>query len=260
MRLPVDRFNRQLHPDEYALAKKDAKIVAKQLGISEQEAEGRIVAEMLRNSDQQTSDASGGVHDYQVRAIIGCQNLNCDGYKNDPQYTNHSYNSQYVKPNQAAYDLGQSQLGAGLTDAELRQQNLTYERVGKLAITGVACLVSGPIACKAAASGFATTLGLNYLSGKPLTTAETIGGLYGGALGGIYGQALSTWAGSTSSLMQSGVLFVTKTGTIAAGKQMGVPLGNTTGLAQSVDPMFDPSTNPWWGMRNTWDQIKAPKK
>ena len=49
----VDRFNRQLHPDEYAMAKKDAKIVAQQLGISEQEAEGRIVAELLRSSDQQ---------------------------------------------------------------------------------------------------------------------------------------------------------------------------------------------------------------
>jgi len=60
-----------LHPDEHALAKKDVKIVAKQLGIREQEAEGRIVAEMLRNSDQQTSDAAAGIHDYQVRAIIG---------------------------------------------------------------------------------------------------------------------------------------------------------------------------------------------
>lgn len=253
-------YNRQLHPDEYARAKKDAKIVSEKLGISEQEAEGRIVAEILRNSDKQTAEASGGKHDYEIRSIVGCQNLNCDGYKNDPNYADHAYNSQYINSNQAAYDLGQDQLGAGVTDAELRQQNLRYERVGKLATTGVACLVAGPVACKAAASGLATTLGLSYLSGKPLTTTETIGGLYGGTLGGIYGQALSTWAGGTSSLMQSGVLFVTKTGTIAAGKQIGVPLGNSTGLAQSVDPMFDPSTNPWWGVRNTLDQIKEQKK
>jgi filamentous hemagglutinin len=256
----VDLYNRQLHPDEYALAKKNAKLVADKLGISVQEAEGRIIAEILRNSDKQTAEASGGKHDWEIRSIVGCQNLNCDGYKKDPNYANHDYNSQYITQNQGAFDVGQSQLGSGLTDAELRQKNLVYERAGKLATTGVACLVAGPVACKAAASGLAATLGLSYLSGKPLTTAETIGGLYGGALGGIYGQALSTWAGGTSSLMQSSVLFVTKTGTIAAGKQIGVPLGNSTGLAQPVDPMFDPFTNPWWGIRNTWDQLGETKK
>lgn len=256
----VDRFNRQLHPDEYARAKKDAKIVAEKLGISVQEAEGRIVAEILRNSDEQTAEASGGKHDWEIRSIVGCQNLNCDGYKNDSQYTNHDYNSQYIKKNQDTYNAGQQQLGTGLTDAELRNQNLAYERTGKAAIAVTACLVSGGAACKAAASGLATTLGLSFLSGKPLTTAETIGGFYGGALGGIYGQALGTWAGGTNSLIQSAVLFVTKTGTIAAGKQIGVPLGNATGLSQSVDPFFDPSTNPWWGIRNTWDQIKGPRK
>ncbi|MEX3949950.1 hypothetical protein AB4Y40_19625 [Paraburkholderia sp. EG287B] len=255
-----DLYNRQLHPDEYALAKKNAKLVADKLGISVQEAEGRIIAEILRNSDKQTAEASGGKHDWEIRSIVGCQNLNCDGYKKDPNYANHDYNSQYITQNQGAFDVGQIQLGSGLTDAELRQKNLVYERAGKLATTGVACLVAGPVACKAAASGLATTLGLSYLSGKPLTTAETIGGLYGGALGGIYGQALSTWAGGTSSLMQSSVLFVTKPGTIAAGKQIGVPLGSSTGLAQPVDPMFDPFTNPWWGIRNTWDQLGETKK
>ncbi|MGU7784734.1 hemagglutinin repeat-containing protein, partial [Burkholderia sp. PU8-34] len=254
------RFNRQLHPDEYARAKKDAKIAAEKLGISLAQAEGRIVAEILRNSDKQTAEASGGKHDYEIRSIVGCQNLNCDGYKNDPQYANHDYNSEYIKPNQGAYDLGRQQIETGLSDAELRQKNLAYERIGKLATTVVTCLVAGPVACKAAASGMATTLGLSYLSGKPLTTAETIGGLYGGALGGIYGQALSTWTGGTSSLMQSSVLFVTKTGTIFTGKQIGVPLGNATGLAESVDPMFDPSANRWWGVGNTWNQIKELKK
>jgi filamentous hemagglutinin len=56
-----------LHPDVYATASKEAKVVAKQLSVSEQEAEGRIVAELPRNSNQQTSDASGGVHHYEVR-------------------------------------------------------------------------------------------------------------------------------------------------------------------------------------------------
>ena len=61
------------------MTKKDAKVVAKQLGISEQEAEGRIVAELLRNPDQQTSTASRDVHDFEVRAkvwVCGCVSEN----------------------------------------------------------------------------------------------------------------------------------------------------------------------------------------
>ncbi|GJH25508.1 hypothetical protein [Caballeronia novacaledonica] len=82
----------------------------------------------------------------------------------------------------------------------------------------------------------------------------------GGGIGGIYGQALSTWAGATSPLAQSAVLFLIKTGTIAAGEQIGVRLGSSTGLAQSVDPLFDSSPNPWWRMKNTWNQVKDPRK
>jgi filamentous hemagglutinin len=137
-------------PEEYARAKKDAKVVADKLGISEQEAEGRLVAEIMRNSDQQTADASGAKPDWKVRGIVGCQNRNCNGYKNDPQYANHDYNSQYIMPNQAAYDLGQQQIGTGLTDAGLREQNIVYERTGKAALAVTACLVSGGVACKAA--------------------------------------------------------------------------------------------------------------
>ncbi|CAG9185111.1 hypothetical protein LMG23992_05442 [Cupriavidus laharis] len=256
----VDRFNRQLHPDEYDLARKHAGIVARRLGITEQEAEGRIVAEILRNSDKQTAEASGGKQDWEVRSIIGCRNLNCDGYKNDPEYANHNYNSEYIKSNKATSDRGQEQIKAGWTGEELRQKNLVYERTGKLATTGVACLFAGPISCKAAASGLATTLGISYLTEKPLTTAEAMGGFYGGALGGIYGQALNTWSAETSSLMQTFSLFVTKTGTIFSGKQIGVPLGNMTGLGKSVDPMFDPVTNPWWGINNTLEQLNGGKK
>jgi len=256
----TDRFNRQLSQDQYDKARQFKKIVAQKLGISEEEAEGRIVAEMLRNSDLEAFAASGGKKDYEIRKWVGCQNLNCDGYKNDPQYANSNYNSQYINQNRESYDEGQQQLGAGLTEAELRNQNLAYERTGKAAIAITACLLSGGAACQAAATGVAATLGFNFLSGKTVTTAETIGGFYGGALGGIYLQALTTWAGGTNSLAQSAVFFVTKTGTIFAGKQIGVPLGNATGLSQSIDPMFDPSTNPWWGVRNTFDQLKGSKK
>ncbi|WP_153076913.1 hypothetical protein [Paraburkholderia bonniea] len=53
---------------------------------------------------------------------------------------------------------------------------------------------------------------------------------------------------------------MTKTGTITGGKQIGVPLGNATGLNQSIDPLFDPSVNPWWGIENAANQYKGAKK
>ncbi|WP_198388191.1 hemagglutinin repeat-containing protein, partial [Burkholderia ubonensis] len=255
----VDRFNRQLHPDEYVRAKKDAKIVAEKLGISVQEAEGRIVAEILRNSDKQTAEASGGKHDYEIRSIVGCQNLNCDGYKNDPQYVNHDYNSQYIKPNQTAYDRGQQQLETGLSDAELRQKNLVYERTGKTAIAVTACLVSGGAACKAAATGLGITGLTNYATGKPVTTAEAIGGFLGGGLGGIYGANLSAWAGEASGWVEKAVLGITKAAPTYAGKQAGIPLGNATSLGGSVDPLLDPETNSWWGFKNTLENWRVNK-
>lgn len=126
----TDRFNRQLHQREYDDAKRHAKTVAKELGISEQEAEGRIVAEILRNSDKQTAQASSGKHDYKVRSIVGCQNLNCDGYKNDPRYANHDYNSEYIEPNRGSYDLGQRRLGRGETYNELVTANIKNDPLG----------------------------------------------------------------------------------------------------------------------------------
>ncbi|WP_186229571.1 hypothetical protein [Burkholderia gladioli] len=251
----VDRFNRQLHPDEYARAKKDAKIVAEKLGINVREAEGRIVAEILRNSDQQTAEASGGKHDWEIRSIVGCQNLNCDGYKNDPQYANHDYNSQYIKPNQGAYDIGQQQLRKGQTDAELRNQNLVYERTGKTAIAVTACLISGGAACKAAATGLGITGLINYATGKPVTTAEAIGGMFGGGLGGIYGANLNAWAGDAGGWIEKAVLGITKAAPTYAGKQIGIPLGNSTELGGSVDPLVDPATNSWWGFKNTLENL-----
>jgi filamentous hemagglutinin len=252
-----DRFNRQLHQREYDDAKRHAKTVAKELGISEQEAEGRIVAEILRNSDKQTAQASGGKHDYEVRSIVGCQNLNCDGYKNDPQYANHDYNSQYIKPNRVSYDHGQGQLGSGMTDAELRQENLPYERAGKLALTGIACVLSGGVACKAAATGLGTSALFNFATDKPLSSAEAIGGLYGGAIGGIYGANLRLWAGEANAWFEKAILGGTKLVPAFAGKQAGVPVGNSTELGRSVDPLFDPASNPWWGYQNVINQIKG---
>uniref|UniRef100_UPI002E21C74B hemagglutinin repeat-containing protein n=1 Tax=Ralstonia pseudosolanacearum TaxID=1310165 RepID=UPI002E21C74B len=126
----VDRFNRQLHQSEYDRAKVYAKDVARKLGISVQEAEARIVAEMLSNSDKQTAEASGYKHDYDVRKIVGCQNLNCNGATADPYYSDHNYNSQYTAGNQDTYNRAQNQLGKGQTYNELVTSNVKKDPVG----------------------------------------------------------------------------------------------------------------------------------
>ncbi|QBP75062.1 filamentous hemagglutinin N-terminal domain-containing protein [Herbaspirillum huttiense] len=126
----VEANNRQLHQSEYDFAKKNAKLVAQKLNIDEQEAEARIIAELQRNSDKQTADAAQKKHDYEIRSVIGCQNLNCDGNINDPQYANADYNSQFIKPNQAAYNAAQNQLGTGKTYNDLVTSNIKKDPFG----------------------------------------------------------------------------------------------------------------------------------
>ncbi|WP_235185085.1 hemagglutinin repeat-containing protein [Cupriavidus sp. SK-3] len=136
MGLAVDANNRMPHQSEYDFAKKNAKIIADALSKKEgrtvtvEEAEGRIIAEMQRNSDKQTADSAGGKRDYEIRSFIGCQNLNCSGYKNDPRYADHDYNSELVAANQAAYDAGQGQLGSGRTYNDLVTSNIKKDPVG----------------------------------------------------------------------------------------------------------------------------------
>jgi filamentous hemagglutinin len=174
-------FNRQLNQSEYDDAKRHAKTVAKELGISEQEAEGRIVAEILRNSDKQTAEASGGKHDYEVRRIVGCQSLNCNGYKNDLQYANHAYNSEYIEPNRASYDLGQRRLGHGETYNELVTANINKDPVGA-ALAGVGLIglgvATGGSLAPVGMMGVGTALGLGVngsaqlMSEKPFDWAS----------------------------------------------------------------------------------------
>lgn len=145
-----------------------------QLGISVKDAEGRIVAEILRNSDQQTADASGGKHDYEVRSILGCQNLNCDGYKTDPYYADHNYNSQYIAQNQAAYDLGQAKIGTDLTYGGLVASNYDKDPVGNtVARAGTSLLVGSVAGGMAAAWGIGTAF--TYVGDAISGLAHSIG-------------------------------------------------------------------------------------
>ncbi len=68
--LTTDTNNRQLDRNQYEFARKNARIVGQKLGINEVVAEGRIVAEMMRNSDKDYAVGTGGIHDYEVRSIV----------------------------------------------------------------------------------------------------------------------------------------------------------------------------------------------
>lgn len=251
----VDRFNRQLHPDEYALAKKNAKVVAKQLGISEQAAEGRIVAEILSNSDKQTADATGGKHDYEVRAIIGCQNLNCDGDKTDPQYANHADGSQYIASNQSAYDAGQSQLGKGQTYNDLVTSNIKKDPVGAtlagVGMVGLGVATAGSVPALAGMAtggsiGAAVNTGAQYLfnDGKINLVDTTIAGIAGALTFGtsfIPGLLVNTGGALAGSAVRGDNPNVSMAGAVAgsiAGYKAGGSLESV--LSSKLNPLFRP--------------------
>ncbi|WP_168224781.1 DUF637 domain-containing protein [Rhodoferax aquaticus] len=134
--------NRQLHPDQYKLAKeysknksvRDALSKIEGREVSETELEGRLTAEMLRNSDASASAQSGGVNDYKLRSLMGCQLLNCDASKTDPDYANSRVNSQFLASNWSTYANGLSQLKTGQTYNQLVTNNVKDNPVS----TGVA--------------------------------------------------------------------------------------------------------------------------
>lgn len=255
----TDRFNRQLHQSEYDGAKRHAKTVARELGISEQEAEGRIVAEMLRNSDKQTAEASGGKRDYEVRSIVGCQNLNCDGYKNDPQYANHAYNGEYIEPNRASYDFGQRRLGHGQTYNELVTSNIKQDPVGStlagVGMMGLGVVTGGSLA-PVGMMGIGTALGLGVNGSVQLTSDKPFDWVSFGA-SGVTG-ALSTGmrfapvlftnvGGALTSSALNGENPNGAMGGAAAGTVIGYPLG------AKVESHLDDVLNPWY--RQEWRDL-----
>lgn len=42
---------------------------------------------------------------------------------------------------------------------------------------------------------------------------------------------------------------------VFAGKQIAIPIGNGTSLGASVDPIFDPDLNRWWGLSNLLERV-----
>ncbi|SAL41121.1 filamentous hemagglutinin outer membrane protein [Caballeronia sordidicola] len=255
----VDRFNRQLHPDEYAMAKKNAPIVAKALGISVQEAEGRIVAEILRNSDQQTAAASGGKHDYEVRSIVGCQNLNCDGYKTDPNFANHDYNSQYITSNQSAYNEGKNQIGIGQTYNDLVKANMKNDPFGAtlagVGMIGLGVAAGGGLATAATmATGSTISLaangGVQAAGGQPFEwTSFAFAGVTGAVSSGMgFGPALlvnvgGALAGSAATGQNPNASMAGAT----AGTAIGYPIG------AKLEGSLNSVLNPWY--RQEWKDV-----
>ncbi len=121
--LNVDANNRQLHQSEYDLAKRYKKIVADKLGISQDEAEGRIARQIQRNVDSDTAQADGFKRDEPIISLMGCQLLKCDANKTDPYYKDSSYNSQLIASNQSTFNLARNQGNTGLTPQQITARN-----------------------------------------------------------------------------------------------------------------------------------------
>ena len=145
----MDANNRQLHPTEYQIARDHARLVAKKLGISEEEAEGRIVRQLQRNVDGATAQEDGERRDEPIISIMGCGLLKCDAKTTDPHYWDTTYNAEYIKPNQSSYDKGKAQSGAGMTPQQIEERN---NRAGAPIAKAGAVLLGGYVLLPAAAA------------------------------------------------------------------------------------------------------------
>lgn len=231
--------------------------MARQLGISVDEAEGRIVAELQRNVDGQTAQADGGVHDYQVRSILGCEMLECDASSTDPNYWNHNYNSQYIAPNQQEYNLGIAQSRTGQSYSQLVTSNIKNDPVGA-GLAGAGMIGLGVVTAGGVPSligmatgggiGAAVNSGAQYEFNKgqinPVDT--TMAGIAGaltfgtGILPGLLintGGALagSAYKGENPNASMAGALAGTATGYLAGGT-----------LEGALNSKFNPWYQPEW--------------
>ncbi|SEA11119.1 two-partner secretion domain-containing protein [Paraburkholderia sartisoli] len=255
----TDMYNRQLHQSEYDLAKKEAKLVAQQLGISVEDAEGRIVAELQRNVDGQTAQADGGVHDYQVRSILGCQMLECNASSIDPNYWNHGYNSQYIASNQVAYTLGLSQGTNGQTYNGLVTSNVQNNPIST-AIAGAGMIGLGTVTGAGLATlgmmGAGSTIGMAANGGVQLYNSQPfdwagfgMAGLTGGASTGM-GFIPALLINTGGALASSAIAGQNPNGSMAgaaAGTAVGYPLG------AAAESGLNKALNPWY--RQEWIDI-----
>ena len=108
-----------MHPSEYKKAEEYAEIVAKHLGISEEEALGRIVRHMLRTVDYETAKADDFRIDQAIISLIGVNNMP----KQDEHYYDTHYNEQYISTYARDFNLGRQNAHSGKTPAEIKAYN-----------------------------------------------------------------------------------------------------------------------------------------
>jgi hypothetical protein len=122
--LNVEANNRQLHQTEYDQAKKLSKQAAKWLSalegvtVTPEQAEARLVRQMERTVDYQTAKDDGFRKDEHIVSFMGDKMPIQDSY-----YYDTNYNSQYIKPNQAAYNAALAQGHSGLTPQQTVDRN-----------------------------------------------------------------------------------------------------------------------------------------
>ena len=257
--MSADLYNRQLHQSEYDLAKKYAKLVAQQLGISVEDAEGRIVAELQRNLDGQTAQAEGDVHDYQLHSILGCQVLECNASSTDPNYWNHNYNSQYIAPNQQAYDLGIGQSHTGQTYNQLVTSNVKNDPVGATlagaGMIGLGVITAGGVPTLTGMAtggvlGGAANATMQYVFGGSVNPKDVAMGTATGAL--TFGTSLmpSLLMNTGGALALSGIK-----GENPNGNLMGAGLGTAFGFGVGTvtEGTLNGVLNPWY--RQEWRDL-----
>lgn len=168
-------------------------------------------------------------------------------------------NSQYIKPNQGAYDLGQPQLGQGQTYNDLVTSNMKKDPVGTTlagaGMMGLGLVTGGSLAPTGmmgigAAVGLITNGGVQLTGNQPFDwTSFTLAGTTGAASTGMkFVPVFMTGVGGalTGSALQGQNPNGAMAGA-AVGTAIGYPIGS------KIEGRLNDVLNPWY--RQEWQDI-----
>ncbi|MBN2655261.1 MAG: hypothetical protein JXR79_09165 [Nitrospirae bacterium] len=141
-----EKNNRQLHQSEIDRAKKYArqfKEWVKQtegIDITEEEAEGRLMRQMLRWADYQTAKSDDFRQDQAVTSFLGKNSIKVT----EAEYYNPNINMDIRQHNLESYAKGEAQSQSGLTPQQIKEKNRPYEVLGKTAIAAGTLYILAP--------------------------------------------------------------------------------------------------------------------
>ncbi len=217
----VDRFNRQLHPDEQKWIKDNAKRFAQQQGISEQDAEQRLAQQGFR----QVQNGVGGTWDQAASNFLG-QAHGMLAPDSSCASCGLSYMFQATKDQKANADMYASFLPQDRQNWFYTQNGLTQP--GKDAVTAAnqrAQTINNVVGGATIGAPVATAL----LVGAPVATAT--GGIFGlAAIGGSVGGGMDA-AGQyaqTGTVRPVQSVFATATGAVTG------PIGAQVGFVNNI--------------------------